>query len=174
MADAEYSNAKVEPLSSEVIAEKLVALEKARQRISQAKNFLYDLVEELSKEGTSDLRKDILATKHSNHPFITLRSLKLWAHAKYKITLFPDQNSFPEKKNPGEISKHRQQENAIKDEISRLGYNLKSLPENESGKSGVKNEVRVALQDNPLFGGTTVFDKAWERLLNFGDIAYVN
>lgn len=177
-AEIDYSNAKAEKLPAEVIAEKCAELEKCEMRIAEARKYLSDLVEELAKEGASALRKDILATKNPQYPYITLSSLKQWADEKYGITLFDDLDS------PGEIQtksqghrpprlKLREQEKIILAEIKRLRYNPKALPKNEAGKSGVKAAVRDALKQNPLFEGTKVFDKAWQRLRDLKEIANV-
>lgn len=66
----------------------------------------------------------------------------------------------------------REQEQAILEKLRELNYDPIALPKPESGKKGVKHEVRIALQKTPLFFGSTVFEKAWERLSKFGDIAY--
>lgn len=51
-----------------------------------------------------------------------------------------------------------------------MGIDPLAVPKNSPGKAGTKAEVRTALDSNPLFTGTTVFDKAWERLTNRGEI----
>jgi hypothetical protein len=63
------------------------------------------------------------------------------------------------------------QDSAILCEIEKQGYDPLALPKNPSGKSGVKADIRAALSQNPLFTGTRVFDKAWERLTTHKDIA---
>jgi hypothetical protein len=63
------------------------------------------------------------------------------------------------------------QDLAILCEIEKLGYHPLALPKNPSGKSGVKAVIRAALSKNLLFTGTTVFNKAWERLTAREDIA---
>ena len=62
------------------------------------------------------------------------------------------------------------QDAAILDEIKKQGYNPTALPKNDPGKSGIKAAVRQALSKKKLFSGTTVFDKAWERLTKCMDI----
>ena len=55
--------------------------------------------------------------------------------------------------------------------IRKAGHNPLALPVNEPGKAGVKAEIRNALRNEKLLTGSTVFDKAWERLRKQGDIA---
>ena len=56
-------------------------------------------------------------------------------------------------------------------EIKKQGYEPLALPRNPDGKPGVKAAVRTALLSHSLFTGSTVFDKAWERLTARADIA---
>lgn len=63
------------------------------------------------------------------------------------------------------------QDKAISMEIEKMGMNPKELPKNIAGKPGVKAEIRKALSSNSLFVGATVFDKAWVRMSDAGDIA---
>ncbi|UUZ68535.1 hypothetical protein LP416_00195 [Polaromonas sp. P2-4] len=51
------------------------------------------------------------------------------------------------------------------------GFDPLALPRNETGKPGVKAEIRNALGQTGLWAGATVFDKAWERLRRNRDIA---
>lgn len=69
-------------------------------------------------------------------------------------------------KNPNVVPVQRAvaQDAAILCEIKKQGYDRLALPNNQPGKNGVKRAVRDALKGDPLFIGTTVFDKAWERL----------
>lgn len=69
------------------------------------------------------------------------------------------------------VSAHARQEEGILEELRRKGYNPKSLPKNLPGKSGVKSEIRKALGTAGAWGGITVFDKAWQRLRDTGEIA---
>lgn len=63
------------------------------------------------------------------------------------------------------------QDSMILTAILKAGHTPLSLPVNEPGKAGVKAEIRNALRNEKLFTGSTVFDKAWERLRKQGDIA---
>jgi hypothetical protein len=64
------------------------------------------------------------------------------------------------------LQRQRHQESEILRVLHDLGYDPKSLPKNESGKKGVKADVR-----SRLIFPKGVFDKAWERLLE-GEISY--
>jgi hypothetical protein len=56
--------------------------------------------------------------------------------------------------------------------MKQLGYDPLSLPQNMSGKKGVKSKVRKHLEDTPLFRYGSVFDNAWTKLLNTEQIRY--
>lgn len=66
----------------------------------------------------------------------------------------------------------RRQEDVILQTLKELQYDPKALPPNIPGKRGVKSECRQVLAALPLFDGSTVFNKAWERLQAFELIAY--
>jgi hypothetical protein len=51
-----------------------------------------------------------------------------------------------------------------------MGLDPLHLPRNEAGKPGVKARVRKTVEKNTLFTGSTVFEKAWERLTANQDI----
>ena len=62
------------------------------------------------------------------------------------------------------VQRFEAQDRAILLELKNLGYDPKKLPKNPKGKPGVKAAVRTRLSNNKLFVGTTIFNKAWERL----------
>lgn len=62
------------------------------------------------------------------------------------------------------------QDMAILDEIRKQDYDPHALPKNQPGKPGVKAAVRAALNGNNLFVGSSIFDKAWERLTKSAEI----
>ena len=62
------------------------------------------------------------------------------------------------------------QDYAILSEIKKQGFDPMALPRNPDGKPGVKAAIRTALLKHSLFTGSTVFDKAWERLAARADI----
>lgn len=70
------------------------------------------------------------------------------------------------------VQRSAAQDAAILTAIRDAGHNPLVLPANEPGRPGVKAAIREALNDNVLFVGTRVFDKAWERLSSRGEIAY--
>lgn len=59
----------------------------------------------------------------------------------------------------------------ILEKIIELGYDPNKLPNRKPGKSGVKQEVRLALGTKSIWTGDKVFDKAWEELRKSGQIA---
>lgn len=63
------------------------------------------------------------------------------------------------------------QDAAILAAIRDAGYDPVTLPVNEPGKPGVKAKIRKTMTANTIFVGTKVFDRAWERLRQRGDIA---
>ena len=68
------------------------------------------------------------------------------------------------------IQRSAAQDTAILEVIKTIGHDPLHLPRNEAGKPGVKAKVREAVGKNKLFTGSTVFEKAWERLTASHDI----
>lgn len=68
------------------------------------------------------------------------------------------------------ISRAKAQDQEILSVLAANGIAAGNLPRNVPGKSGVKALVRNALGNDGMWSGSTVFDKAWERLLKNGDI----
>jgi hypothetical protein len=62
------------------------------------------------------------------------------------------------------------QDDAILTVLKDLGINPLALPRAKFGKPGVKAEVRAALGNRGMWSGSTIFDKAWERLRREGGI----
>jgi hypothetical protein len=115
------------------------------------------LIDEIAKLDNSALRIDKAATTNQEIPHITTLSLFEWGASQNKLS----STSKVAKKT---VFKHREQEKIIIKTITELGLDPKSFPDYESGKSGMKSKIREALSGNPLFRGSTVFNKAWERL----------
>jgi len=70
------------------------------------------------------------------------------------------------------LPKLRAQEKAILDCLRDMGHDPKKLPKPGNGTGGPSAECRRKLKDSPLFRGkSTVFDKAWGRMLHY-DIEY--
>jgi hypothetical protein len=87
-ADVNYSNAKLENASGEIIAEKLAELKKCDLLIEKAHRFLCDIDDEIAKGENSALRIDQITTKNPKLPYITIASLDQWARDKYNIHIF--------------------------------------------------------------------------------------
>jgi hypothetical protein len=88
-----------------------------------------------------------------------------------KFVKLPPQ-TFPLLSKPSNPSKLILQEEAILEELSRLGFDPLNLPPNAPGKSGVKSKVRFNLKSNSLFSGPTVYKHAWDRLMDDCKIIY--
>lgn len=71
---------------------------------------------------------------------------------------------------PKPKTRFKAQEEAIIQELKNRGFDPLALSKNLPGKPGVKKLIRSALDGKWLFSGTTVFDRAWERLSSLGDI----
>lgn len=74
---------------------------------------------------------------------------------------------------PTPVQRATAQDEAILQTIRQRGYNPLELPVAPAGRSGVKAEVRTALvgQNNLFPAKGKVFDKAWQRLRDAGDIS---
>lgn len=68
------------------------------------------------------------------------------------------------------VQRSTAQDAAILAALQAMGVDSLAVPKNSPGKPGTKAKVRSALNGNPLFTGTTVFDKAWERLTHRKEI----
>jgi hypothetical protein len=79
----------------------------------------------------------------------------------------PTSNDLQEAK-PKQRSKA--QEEAILSMLQRNGHDPVQLVKNESGKPGVKSQIRRALGSGGMWTGRTVFNKAWERLRSNGQL----
>ena len=170
-AISELAEAKFDKASEEVIAAKQAEITKCAHQVKLAHKYKTAIINELAKGvGFSRLHIDSTATLDARNPFITLLSLKRWAHESLNISILAElDNVAPIKPLP----KMRAQEKVILDAIKKLGHEPQSLPKPLPGKSGVKAEVRENLLLHPLFKNkTTAFDKAWERLSK-EDISFV-
>jgi hypothetical protein len=67
-------------------------------------------------------------------------------------------------------SRAKAQEAAILKCLRDTGHDPLQLPPEPQGKPGVKAAARAALGNKGMWAGTTVFEKAWERLLRNGRI----
>ncbi|APW46544.1 hypothetical protein [Rhodoferax antarcticus] len=68
------------------------------------------------------------------------------------------------------VQRSAAQDAAVLAALKAMGIDPLAVPKNEAGKAGTKAKVRAAIASNALFTGTTVFDKAWERLSTRGEI----
>lgn len=62
------------------------------------------------------------------------------------------------------------QEAAILRAVKAAGYDPLHLPASPTGKPGVKAQIRKTLDKDSLFRGTTVFEKAWDRMRSRGEL----
>ena len=74
---------------------------------------------------------------------------------------------------PAPVQRFVAQDAAIIAEIVRQEYDPMKLPKHKPGKPGVKAAVRAALGNTGIWSGTTIFDKAWERLIKNGEIKII-
>lgn len=71
------------------------------------------------------------------------------------------------------VSRSAAQDRAIIAKLQELGFNPLSLPPYGPKSPGAKSDVRKALGTKGMWAGSRVFDKAWERLMTAGEIAYM-
>ena len=186
-AQSALAEAKHDGQPNEVLDTKRAVVDEAKAAIARARTFICDIEDELGRGESSALRTDKTRSSTASVQ-LTITSLDEWARKKYGIALLPRDASVDAgqerqaaplaaadevgKGGRGNRTKQREQEDAIKAEIERLCYDPKLLPRNIPGKSGVKSKVSNALKNNALFQGTTIFDKAWDRLLRGEEMAY--
>jgi len=172
LLESDLAEAKAEKLPSNIIEEKYEAVQRYAEVKEKAKKYLCDIADELNKGEASALRQDVTLSK-GTYIYITLTSLDEWVKSKgYGVEVLvpvqiaiPSETELPKVKEKKVRRKLRDQEVAIVEEIKRLGHNPLELPNNIPGKSGLKAEVRKSLANDSLFQeGTTVFNKAWERV----------
>ena len=72
---------------------------------------------------------------------------------------------------PRPLQRSAAQDAKILTALKCAGHDPKALPNPGRGRPGAKAQAKQALKNDPLFAGTTVFDKAWERLRAEGAIA---
>jgi hypothetical protein len=69
------------------------------------------------------------------------------------------------------VPRWQAQAQTILNKLRALGYSPRALPKSEAWTKGVKAEVRAAIGSKGMWHSPNVFDKAWERLRESGDIA---
>lgn len=172
-----YAEAKFDGMPKRDLEKKRSAINEFEKQIVLARTYLCDIDNELASN-ESILRIGINAS-NPLYDCITLASLKVWALKKYNKLILPniliidspETSTIEPDEKPRPRQKLRDQEKAILGAITRLGHDPKNIPKNIKNQSGVKAIVRGLLKNNPIFEGSTVFDKAWERLRKFGEIA---
>lgn len=163
-AESEYAEAKYDKASGKIIADKLAELNRCKALNKQVHEYKSAIIDELAlKDVSPKLLIDNLATTNLRYPYITLLSLKRWAHEVLQISILDELGTYKPVKR---VPLLRAQENDILDAIKELGHDPKNFPKNLPGKPGAKNGVRQLVQHKPLFASSNVFDKAWERLRN--------
>jgi hypothetical protein len=184
VANMELSEAKSKKASPDVIEEKTKILNKRYKEMELAYRYKLDIEHELNKGISSVLVIDRKITKESGEKHITIRGLHDWTLEKYGISIEPllcqqltsgDQQNqstanIEADKNLPKVAKRKLQERRILDEIKKCGYPAKELPKNQAGKRGIKAKIKAALENDNLFVGTTVFDKAWQGLRDCKEI----
>lgn len=146
----------------EVTDEQFAALEselnRTTEKLALYHKYLCDIVDELAKGNQSELHIDQSNTKNADYPYITFNSLKAWAESKVTNPV-----ATPPKK-PAR-TKMMQQEDAILAAIRQLGYKPERLPQTINGQPGVRAEVWVLLENDPLFKDKKkVYENAWQKL----------
>ncbi len=92
-AEIDYSNAKVERLSDDVIVERLAELNRNIALQTQYLKYRCDIDNELAKGDKSVLLISQISKNNSTHPYVTLTSLDAWAkvnYPEYKYSVFGD------------------------------------------------------------------------------------
>lgn len=147
------------------------AIVEFKQTMILARTYLCAIDDELAKGNSSTLRIDFQSS-NSAYTYITLTSLKAWALQTLNLKILPgiltidsvqSKSVIQKEKTPPRV-KMRKQEDAILDEIKRMGFDPKCLPKDEHGKPGIKADVKHVLKGNILFSGKTSYAKTWERL----------
>lgn len=70
------------------------------------------------------------------------------------------------------VQRSSAQDAAILTALKASGHAPRAIPRAAAGKAGVKAEIRKILGSGGMWSGSTVFDKAWERLSKSGEIGY--
>ncbi|RIX47588.1 MAG: hypothetical protein D3M94_07930 [Rhodocyclales bacterium GT-UBC] len=84
-------------------------------------------------------------------------------------TLNTCDSEVPKSKGEAPLQRQRFQEQEIIRALNELDYNPQSIPKWKAGERGVKSAIREFLKDHKW--SDKVFDKAWQRLRDSGEIA---
>ena len=104
-----------------------------------------------------------------NHVLVTVDDLRAFV-ADRGIQVVVEANAIDNAINPPPLQRTAAQDKAILQEIKKLGFKPSEIPKNKPGKPGAKASIRAGLSKNNLFVGSTVFNKAWKRMSDAGDI----
>lgn len=178
-AESDLAEAIFDKMPESVIEARRETVQKLSADRARAKTYLCAIEDELNKGAMSALRVDV---KRSNNiqTYVTLTSLDAWAKATgYRLRVLepvPTAVTSSEEivtttARPKVRRRHRDQEEAIVAEIKRLGYNPHEYPASKPNSKGVKAEVWVTLEGTEAFHTRGVFEKAWQRARDNGDIA---
>lgn len=178
-AESDLAEAIADKMDESVIEARRETVQKLSADRARAKTYLCAIEDEINKGAMSALRVDV---KRSNNiqTYVTLTSLDAWAKATgYRLRVLepvPTAVTSSEEivtttARPKVRRRHRDQEEAIVAEIKRLGYNPHEYPASKPNSKGVKAEVWVTLEGTEAFHTRGVFEKAWQRARDNGDIA---
>lgn len=177
---SDLAEAKCDKLDNSIIETRHKAVRETIANIALAKTYRCAIDDEINKGPMSALRVDVKRT-NCHQTYITLTSFDAWAAEKgYRLHILEPvpatsqplaERGEKNKDEPTVRRRQRDQEEAIVAEIKRIGYDPLGYPDNEPGRCGVKSEVWAALRVNELFKNQGVFEKAWQRARNSGDIA---
>ena len=137
LAESELAEAKYDKASDKIIADKQAELDHCIALNMRAHSYKCAIVAELANDNPK-LRVDKLAKTKLSYPYITLLSLKRWAHEVLQISILDELGTV---KPVNRVPKLRAQENAILDAIKKLGHDPKNFPKNLPGKPGAKKNV---------------------------------
>lgn len=134
-----------------------------------------DIREQLTKDGRFDVANLLhLAAIYSLREEETKMAYEWSQHQCARLSdLLRSNNGANSAAVKGELPRARQQEVAILTALDGLGYAPNSLPSPTPGKSGVKAACKKAVIGMDVFRqSVNAYDKAWERLMTRGEIAY--
>lgn len=130
-----------------------------------------------------DERDKLLEQLRQDHPHVDIAIKKRLSEIRAELETVDKIDESPLPRNdspsvhvknqtPAPMQRTAAQDAALLAMLKEKGFDPLALPPNEAGKPGVKSLIRQALGTSGLWAGTTVFDKAWERLSQNRDIAY--
>lgn len=130
-----------------------------------------------------DERDKLLEHLRQDHPYVDIEIKKRLSEIRSELESIDKVDESPQPKAATHmelvkpqaheaVQRTAAQDAAVLAMLKEKGFDPLALPPNEAGKPGVKSLIRQALGTSGLWAGTTVFDKAWERLSRNGDIAY--